>query len=162
MFSAWHICWGLTFVFFPPYWSIKNILRKGQNWVDLLDSKPEWKHLIQHEGLSTLDPAAAQSSNASPAPLACVWVRVFGGWVLREHLDKSLVLCFLVQMAPWEETPACTCRFSLWIIRIFTSAAYTHSSHISHTSRTPLAEDTHTETHRQAISFGLGEILNPH
>lgn len=58
--------------------------------------KPEWKLLIRSEGLSTLDPAAAQSSNASPVPLACVCLClcVFGGWVLREHLEQEFCAVF--------------------------------------------------------------------
>lgn len=115
--------------------------------MDLLNTEPEWKHLIRSEGLSTLDPAAAQSSNASPEPLASMCVCVFGGWVLREHSEQDFCAVFSGPEAPWEEAPACTCRFQLCLIRIFTSAAHTRTSHISHTSRTPLAEDTHTHAH---------------
>lgn len=91
-------------------------------------------------------------------PLLCPWrvcvcVCVWGMGVKRTFGTRVLCRVF------WSRWPHGRKRQhvpadSNSLIRIFTSAAYTHSSPISHTNRTPLAEDTHT--HRGSLSAVVG------
>lgn len=95
--------------------------------------------------LNTLDPAAVQSSNPCSTPRVCVGVCVcvFGGWVLR---IEGTLLCSLLQTPMGENPDMYLNRFLLWITRTHASDIYSHCGPISHTIRTPLAEDTHTRT----------------
>ena len=146
----------------------------GSKWcarrrADLLNTKPEWKHLIRSEGPSTLDPAAAQSSSGSPLPLACVCVCVcvcvFGGWVLREHLEQELCAVFSGPDGPLGGNASMDLQIQTHFNKdVHLCCIYVHTPVISVTraGRPWLRTHTHTHTHRQFISCCWGDVLQPH
>ncbi len=125
-----------------------------------------WRHLIQHGGLTHLtlqqcnlaipaQPSGCVCKRERETVCVCVCVCVWGmGVMKREHSEQEYCVMFSGPNGPMGGNPAVYLdRFLPWITRTFTSAAYPHHNLISHTIRTPLAEDTHAHTSMHAHMY---------